>query len=199
MLDEPQTQWFTAKIQSQEYASGGVDNASKGWLVVLISTLLLNVVVLVYFVLKPGLVTDFSQPSQLFALAVNSPPTEAIAGSCGGGLEGKEYRIGWSIGYDRDHLYIEPKPGSESPFATVESECKHISAQQTGNWKARTGDGRFSTISTAFSLMKLESKPRAKGSIKTRPISGTEPLRPSFMTQSMSSLQSQHELYDFES
>ena len=95
-------------IKSQEYGSGNVDKASKGWLVILFATFLLNTLMLVYFVLQPGLVTDFSQPPQLFALVINSPAAREFAGSCGTGPEGKQYRVKWTIGQDQNHLYIAP-------------------------------------------------------------------------------------------
>jgi hypothetical protein len=197
-LDEPQTQWFRAKIQSREYASGGVDDASKGWLVVLISTFLLNVVVLVYFIQQPGLVTDFSQPAQLFALAVNSPPARDFAGSCGSGPEGKEYKIGWLILHEGGHVYIEPDSGREPTFITEEPDLNRISARQSANWVVPTGGGLFSIISTAFGFLKPRPKSRTERPTRRSPASDTEPLRSPRTTKSALSLHSQYELGDIE-
>jgi hypothetical protein len=163
--------------------------------VVLISTFLLNVVVLVYFIVQPGLVTDFSQPPQLFALAVNSPPTRAFAGSCGGGPEGKEYRIGWLIGYERGHLYIEPGSGRESTFVTDKPDSDSVPAHQPTHRDAQTGSSLFSTVSAALGRMKPKSKSRTSRRTGT---SGAEPARSSSTSESVPSLQSQYELGDIE-
>ncbi|CAN9264984.1 unnamed protein product [Alternaria alternata] len=193
-IDGLQTQWFTAKIKSQEYASGGVDNASKGWLVVLISTFLLNLVVLVYFILQPGLVTDFSQPPQLFALAMNSPPTKKLAGSCGCGPEGKEYKICWSVGSEGGHVYIEPK----SPIVADLSGSDRISPHQALD-RGTSKDNRFYyTLIAAFSRMKPESKSDTHKPIRRSASFSAEPLRSLHATQSVLSLGSQYEHGDIE-
>ncbi|KAL1796220.1 hypothetical protein ACET3X_004760 [Alternaria dauci] len=194
--DTWKTQLFKAKIQSREYASGGVDDASKGWLVTLISTLLVNILMLVYFVLQPGLVTDFSQSPQLFALAVNSPPTPAFAGSCGGGPEGKEYKLAWSISHEGGHVFIEPesqrKPAS---FADDFDASCNPAHHQTA---ATRGSGLPSTMSAAWDYIKFNPNPRSKELRRGGLASGTEPLRPSHTTQRVSSLHSQYELGDVE-
>jgi hypothetical protein len=194
MLDEPQTQWFQSKIKSREYASGGVDDASKGWLVVLISTFLLNVVVLVYFIQQPGLVTDFSQPPQLFALALNSPPTRAFAGSCGGGPEGKEYKIYWSVGSEGGHAYIEPK----SALVTDDSGFDRIPPHQDLNQESSKDDGFYRTMIAALSRMKPRWKSGTHRTGRRSTSTGAEPLRSSHTTQSVPSLGSQYELGSIE-
>lgn len=100
---------------AQQYGSGGADHASKGWVLILFLVFLLDVFVLVYFLLHRGLVTDFSEPPNLFALAVNSPPSHLLAGSCGGGPAGKQYVVNWFVNTEGDHLYMEPgaKPVDE--------------------------------------------------------------------------------------
>ncbi|KAF2730487.1 hypothetical protein EJ04DRAFT_545705 [Polyplosphaeria fusca] len=107
-LAVPQTQYFNATIKAQEYGSGGVESTSRGWLIVLLLVFLMNIFVLIYFLVHRGLVTDFSEPPNLFALAVNSPPSQLLAGSCGGGPEGKQYVVNWFVNTEGDHLYMEP-------------------------------------------------------------------------------------------
>jgi hypothetical protein len=194
MLDEPQTQFFQSKMKSREYASGGVNGASKGWLVVLISTFLLNIVVLVYFIQQPGLVTDFSQPPQLFALALNSPPTRAFAGSCGGGPEGKEYKIHWSVGSEGGHAYIEPK----SALVTEDSGFDRILPHQDLNQESPKDDGFYYTMIAALSRVKLKWKSGTHRPVRRSTSSGAEPLRSSYTTQSVPPLGSQYELGDIE-
>lgn len=107
-MEEPRIASFKASIKAQQYASGGPDASSKGWIVVLFLVFAMNVVVLVYFLSHNGIVTDFSEPPTLFALAVNSPPSHVLAGSCGGGPEGKQYTVSWHVNHDSDHLYMMP-------------------------------------------------------------------------------------------
>jgi hypothetical protein len=96
-------------VQAQQYASGGIeDAASRAWVVILLLVFLMNILVLVYFIAHRGMVTDFSEPPNLFALAVNSPPSHAFAGSCGGGPEGKQYMVNWFINHEGSHLFMEP-------------------------------------------------------------------------------------------
>ncbi|KAL5119029.1 hypothetical protein ACEQ8H_003158 [Pleosporales sp. CAS-2024a] len=108
-ISEKPLQYFNASISAQQYASGGIeDAAARAWLVVLVLVLLLNVFVLAYFLLHRGFVTDFSEPPNLFALAVNSPPSHVLAGSCGGGPEGEQYMVNWFVNHEGDHLFMEP-------------------------------------------------------------------------------------------
>ncbi|KAF2806202.1 uncharacterized protein BDZ99DRAFT_448913 [Mytilinidion resinicola] len=115
ILGTPQTQYFNASIRAQEYASGANSSSSRGFLLVLIAVFLINVFVLIYFLFHKGLVTDFSEPPNLFALAVNSPPSKDLAGSCGGGPEGKQYQVNWFVNTEGDHLYMEPGEKSIDP------------------------------------------------------------------------------------
>lgn len=183
-LDGPENQWFRAKIKSKEYASGGVDNASKGWLVVLIATLLLNVFLLCYFILQPGFVTDFTQPAQLFALAVNSPPAQALAGACGGGPEGKDYEFGWFINHEGGHVYIEPVPGIETASLTDGHDHNRIVAAPNKYWEALTEGAMWG---------RLKSNKESRTGTATSTFD-TEPLQPSHNTQSVLPTHSQYEL-----
>lgn len=161
---------------------------------VLISTFLLNVVVLVYFIQQPGLVTDISQPPQLFALALNSPPTRAFAGSCGGGPEGKEYKICWSVGSEGGHAYIEPKSAS----VPEDSGFDRIPPHQALNRETPKDDGFYYTIIAALSHMKLKWKSGIHRPGRRSTSSGAEPLRSSHTTQSVPSLGSQYGLGNIE-
>lgn len=108
LLQDYTHQFFNASLKAQQYASGGVDSASKVWMLILVLVFLMNILVLAYFVFHQGLVTDFSEPPNLFALAVNSPPSQLFAGSCGGGPGGKQYVVNWFVNTEGDHLFMEP-------------------------------------------------------------------------------------------
>jgi hypothetical protein len=107
-LKNPQPQYFNASVQAQQYGSGGSDQVSMGWVLILLLVFLMNIFVLIYFLFHRGLVTDFSEPPNLFALAVNSPPSHLFAGSCGGGPEGKQFMVNWFVNTEGDHLFMEP-------------------------------------------------------------------------------------------
>lgn len=79
----------------------------KGFYIVLVAVVVINVAVLLYFIAHRDWYTDFSQPEVLFALAVNSPPSEKLAGSCGCGPEGKQYRVSWKLEEAGGHYYME--------------------------------------------------------------------------------------------
>ncbi|KAG8534403.1 uncharacterized protein KY384_001248 [Bacidia gigantensis] len=113
---------FNATVRSQEYFSGGTQTWQGMFYIVLVGTFLLNVFCLLYFlvvhgIIADGLMTDFMEPQNLFALAVNSPPSRALEGTCGGGPERGELVTNWHVDKDerRGHYYIhshdEPDEG----------------------------------------------------------------------------------------
>ena len=77
----------------------------------------MNIFVFLYLFFHHGLVTDFSEPPNLFTLAVNSPPSHYLKGSCGGGPLGRQYLVNWFVNAEGGHLFMEPggeKEGAES-------------------------------------------------------------------------------------
>lgn len=106
-LNPGEIQSFPALIQAQQYASGGTQDYQKGFYIVLLFVFLCNAFVLIYFVVYHGLVTDFSEPSNLFSIAVNSPPSELMRGSCGGGPMIDQYALRWRVGREGQHLFME--------------------------------------------------------------------------------------------
>ncbi|KAK5629044.1 hypothetical protein RRF57_004759 [Xylaria bambusicola] len=68
-----------------------------------------------------GLVTDYTEPQNLFALAVNSPPSRALAGSCGHGPEGNEMGVPWRVGYSActNHYFFEEGAGGDGNPGTA--------------------------------------------------------------------------------
>ncbi|KAF2005150.1 hypothetical protein P154DRAFT_518695 [Amniculicola lignicola CBS 123094] len=157
-LDVPQTQYFNATVQAQQYGSGGVDSVSKGWIVVLILVFFMNIFVLVYFLFHRGLVTDFSEPPNLFALAVNSPPSHELAGSCGGGPEGKQYTVNWFVNTEGDHLYMEPgAKGGETDQLLPQHGEVHVHPH--GHHQGHSGYGEskggiLGTVTSAFDKLR---------------------------------------------
>jgi len=110
-------QSFNASLRAQEYASGGGAAYQRSFIIVLLAVFLCNIFVLIYFVVNRGLVTDFSEPPNLFSLAVNSPPNALMRGACGAGPEGRQYSIKWGVEMEGQHLYIADKHAS--PYGPV--------------------------------------------------------------------------------
>ncbi|KAH6618500.1 hypothetical protein C7974DRAFT_31234 [Boeremia exigua] len=201
MLSDPQTQYFNATIRAQQYASGGVDNPSKAWMIILFLVFIMNIFVLVYFMMHRGLVTDFSEPPNLFALAVNSPPSQALAGSCGGGPEGKQYMVNWFVNHEGEHLYMEP---GEKTALLAGHEHSHSHAHNHGHGTAHQTDpqrtGFFSGITAAFGGMRLPFSSKTKAPTKVSQPAGTERLRPLSAVESVHSrlAPSEYEMEDGE-
>jgi len=82
---------------------------------VLLAVFLTNLFVLIYLIVNRGLVTDFSEPPNLFAIAINSPPNDLMRGSCGAGPEGRQYNIKWGVEMEGEHLYISDKDINSHP------------------------------------------------------------------------------------
>ncbi|KAK4561394.1 hypothetical protein LTR86_004711 [Recurvomyces mirabilis] len=107
-------QTFAASIRAQQYASGGFQPYQKAFHIVLVAVLVMNVACLLYFLTHRHWYTDFSEPTTLFSLAVNSPPCQELAGSCGGGPEGEHYKVSWKLNTEGEHVYLESLQKEES-------------------------------------------------------------------------------------
>lgn len=105
-LPEPIVQKFNASISAQQYASGGNAAYQKAFHVVLVGVFALNVMALLYFLRHRTWYVDFSEPPNLFSLAVNSPPSEAFTGCCGTGPVGKDYDVTWTLEQNQGHLFV---------------------------------------------------------------------------------------------
>ncbi|KIW01272.1 uncharacterized protein PV09_07311 [Verruconis gallopava] len=157
-------QYFNASVRAQEYASGGTADYQKGFYVVMFAVFILNVFMLAYFLINKGLVTDFSEPPNMFSLAVNSPPNALLAGSCGAGPIGKQFTVNWGIETEGKHLFMTTRKGdinsvgngATSGYQSVESEGDHeASARGETNFEM---DTLSSTPNTLASLGRKQSK-----------------------------------------
>lgn len=110
MLAAPgEPQRFNASLQTQEYTSGHVNAWQNIFYVVLIVVFAANTLCLLYLILRPGLVTDFTEPLNMFALAVNSPPSAQLKGSCGGGPRRRDLVVPWRVAYapSANHYFFQ--------------------------------------------------------------------------------------------
>ncbi|TVY42651.1 hypothetical protein LSUB1_G003795 [Lachnellula subtilissima] len=96
-LTEPEYRPFNASIVSQQYTSGFTSKWEGIFYIVLLLVFATNAFCLVYLFMRSGLVTDYTEPQNLFALAVNSPPSHAVAGSCGAGPKGEQLNVNWHV------------------------------------------------------------------------------------------------------
>jgi hypothetical protein len=140
----------------------------------------LNIFVLIYFILHRGLVTDFSEPPNLFALAVNSPPSHVLAGSCGGGPEGKQYMVNWFVNHEGNHLFMEP--GEKTVL--LEGVHAHGPVEVIGAQQQSYKNGGF--LATVKRRLGWKSKPPQKLSQvrATENLRAPQPSRPTSMVGS---------------
>ena len=100
LLEEPALEKFPAILSYKDYASGG-DQKWKGvFYIVLVAVFGLNtfcLICLLYYYCLYGEVTDYTEPQNLFALAINSPPAQPLAGACGGGPRGEMLGRKWFV------------------------------------------------------------------------------------------------------
>lgn len=109
-IDPPQYQYFNASVRAERYISGGNQHYQKAFHIILFAVFFMNLFILIYFLIHKDWYTDFSEPMNLFSLAVNSPPSEKLAGSCGCGPSGEMYRVSWKLNNDEGHFYYEAAP-----------------------------------------------------------------------------------------
>ncbi|KAF5978950.1 hypothetical protein FBULB1_5978 [Fusarium bulbicola] len=88
---------FNASLITQEYTSGHTQSWQNIFYVILVLVFAINLFCLGYFIMRSGLVTDFTEPQNLFSLAINSPPSNSFHGSCGGGPEKRHLVVPWKV------------------------------------------------------------------------------------------------------
>lgn len=106
---------FNASLSSQQYTSGLLQKWQGIFYVVLLLVFATNVFCLVYFFLRSGLVTDYTEPQNLFAIAVNSPPSERLRGSCGAGPENDQLNVSWHVSHEESSNHFFIKEGDRGP------------------------------------------------------------------------------------
>jgi hypothetical protein len=144
--------------------------------------------------LEPGLVTEFSQPPRLSALAINSPPARVLAGSCGTCSEGKQYKAEWVINHEGEHLFMQPY--SDESSALLRNEYDSPSFQHSNIEVGKSSD-MLASLSPTLSRTKHSLRSHTKPYAKSSPGTSTELLRSPSQNESATSLQSQYELGEF--
>ncbi|OTB01421.1 hypothetical protein M426DRAFT_25589 [Hypoxylon sp. CI-4A] len=101
---------FHVSMRTQQYTSSHVQAWQAVFYVVLGLVLLINIACLLYILFyRTGLVSDYTEPQNLFALTLNSPPSAALAGSCGHGPDSAEMVVPWRVAYSStaNHYFFE--------------------------------------------------------------------------------------------
>lgn len=115
---------FHASISSQQYTSGHIDDWQKAFYAVLAFVFVTNLMCLLYFVFHFGLVADFTESENHFALAINSPPTEKMVGSAVDGPHRSHMAVRWRI----------------SAVANSSGYCfEPVSSESTGSTQTQSG------------------------------------------------------------
>jgi hypothetical protein len=151
-LDKGVYEAFNSTLKMQQYASSHTERWQAIFYPVLGFVFLINVLCLAYLIFVHGMVTDYTEPRNMFALAVNSPPSRQLDGSCGGGPHGHEMNVPWRVAYaeSANHYYFEEgedishrakfsKVGTASgsnPLAdgSYRSSYKRLSSSRAGTW-----------------------------------------------------------------
>ncbi|KAJ6190451.1 hypothetical protein N7519_000472 [Penicillium mononematosum] len=141
VLSEPVYQGFDASIQAVGYASGGTEQWQGVFYVILVFAFLTSAVCLGFMIVEARgrQVTDFTEPQNLFALAVNSPQTSQLEGACGCGPWGEQLKERWYIGMEEEdeHYYIRSKTEEKIPL------LKTMDSRQLEPMEIDDGGGRM--------------------------------------------------------
>ncbi|KHN95231.1 uncharacterized protein MAM_06942 [Metarhizium album ARSEF 1941] len=108
---------FNATVRSQEYTSGYSQTwQAVVWFPVLGLVVGLNLLSFSYMVCHKHTITDFTETENLFALAINSPPSSQFKGSCGGGPKKRNFVVPWKVAYapTANHYFFQE--ASDMPF-----------------------------------------------------------------------------------
>nr|POF07175.1 hypothetical protein CFP56_31799 [Quercus suber] len=168
-MSEGQHQSFRASLRAQQYASGGTADYQKALFIPLFIVFFLSLFILLYFLAHREWYTDFAEPSTLFSLAVNSPPSRdstasraAAAATTAPGPHGKDFRVSWKL-YPADdrHVFIESLDDENDDAAgDIATLRKRVS---TGFERLRVSSG-FTGSPKSFSSEMKKTKRKKRNS-----------------------------------
>ncbi len=158
ILSPPVYQDFSASLQGVGYASGGTERWQGIFYVILVFAFLTSFICLgfVIFEARGHQITDFTEPQNLFAIAVNSPQSSQLQGACGGGPVGRQMKERWFIGMDEadEHYYIRAKKDGQSLYP----EARSTGYQGLEQMEAEDGSGGVKSISPAVNEFRRVSQ-----------------------------------------
>lgn len=145
--ENAQYQAFNASLEYADYASGSTQPWQSMFYVVLVAVFLTNCFCLAYLlwtIRGEGQVTDYTEPQNLFALAVNSPPSRSLSGACGAGPEGDMLGKKWEVdmqkhaggGGGHPHFYMKCRDDdSMDSFRTVRHRKSKLGLRSTEDFE----------------------------------------------------------------
>jgi hypothetical protein len=164
ILDPPQVQGFNATIQTEDYSSGGAQPWQGIFYIVLVTAFATNVFCLVYLFENRCLIADFTEPQNLFALAVNSPPSNLMAHSCGAGPDAQQFKLKWAVDMQADeHFKLICTDRDLSPVPAVNDGL---------TFKNRGGDWEIVESETAELRRLRDAKSGFSNSVGVRRLAG---------------------------
>lgn len=156
ILSEPVYQYFKASLQAVGYASGGTERWQGVFYVILVFCFITSFICCGFMILEARghQITDFTEPQNLFALAMNSPHSSRLQGACGGGPVGRQLKERWFIGMEEDdaHYYIRAKADGKNPFGNGQSTAYRAVEQMDMD------DGSLKPVSPAVNEFRRVSK-----------------------------------------
>ncbi|KAI2625094.1 hypothetical protein GGR54DRAFT_629506 [Hypoxylon sp. NC1633] len=153
---------FKVSMRTQQYTSSHTSPWQGIFYPVLGLVLVINIACLAYMLpFRRGLVSDYTEPQNLFAVAVNSPPSAALAGSCGHGPDSAEMVVPWRVGYSAaaNHYFFEEAQVDQTQTSQAGvggggGKARHSTSLSTASGSelltppgraSRSGSGRFRT------------------------------------------------------
>ncbi|KAL6233262.1 hypothetical protein BDW75DRAFT_215695 [Aspergillus navahoensis] len=119
-LSTPDQQLINATLRAIEYASGGTQKWQGVFYPILLFAFFTSALCLAFMILevRGKQITDFTEPQNLFALAMNSPSTAKLQGACGSGPAGKQLGERWYVAMEEEeeHYYIRTKAEEDTPM-----------------------------------------------------------------------------------
>lgn len=107
---------FPSSIMTQEYTSGHINAWQNVFYPVLVLVFLINICCLIFMLARSEQVTDLTEPQNAFALAINSPPSMQLKGSCGAGPEKRDLVVPWRVDYAKESNHYFFQEASERPW-----------------------------------------------------------------------------------
>ncbi|OAG44754.1 hypothetical protein AYO21_01244 [Fonsecaea monophora] len=152
VLDEPQYQNFKARVSYKDYASGGTQTWQNVFYVILVAVFLLSSFSLVYLLWTfclLGRVTDYTEPQNMFALAINSPPSNTMSGTCGAGPSGVLLAKKWQV--DMQKGGASPTDRSQHPHFYVRCREDGVAVNSSLRRKRRSRPPTISSFTVSES------------------------------------------------
>ncbi|OAP63705.1 hypothetical protein AYL99_02932 [Fonsecaea erecta] len=134
ILEEPQYQNFHARHTFVDYSSSASQPWQNLFYVVLFLVFVLSAAstAYLYLTMHSGIVTDYTEPQALFAVAINSPPSAVMAGTSVGGPRGEVLGKKWLIEMHESEARRGGDDGDEassSPSAHADQVSNHADRQ----------------------------------------------------------------------